>query len=458
MPERPPNVLWLMTDEQRTDSLGCYGSPWAQTPCLDRLAGEGVLFETAVTPSPVCVPARVSLLSGRRPHATGILANVRHESDWEPLTWVFRNHGYQTATFGKQHYLGRHAFETEFHKVLSDAVHYFQYEKGRSHEDYDGVRYPSENRGWLFAGRFPEDPAQTAEAQCVEAAWEWLQARDRERPFLLRMSFNGPHTPVVPPAPWDTLIDRADIDLPEAFAEPEPGAPKWVSEFLRDCQGSHRLTREQLRRAHQCYYGLAAFLDALFEELLERMEGAGLLEDTVVAFTSDHGAHLGDQGMMQKQTFYEPVVSVPLLFHAPRMVAEGVRVRTPVETLSLMPTLLELSGLPAPGYCRELSLAETLTSGEEPAGRPVFSEISQETWGYRSEDMLGMVRRGPWKLSLFWGGPETDPFSEWADAALYNLDEDPLERHNVVREERVRWVVEELVGAMVRRCGGVDGE
>ncbi len=445
MPTERPNILWLMTDEQRTDSLGCYGSPWARTPCLDRLAGEGVVFETAVTPSPVCVPARVALLSGRRPHRSGVMCNNDHEGDWQPLTHAFRDHGYQTATFGKQHYFRPDVFETTHNKVLSDAVHYFRYEKGRRLEDHDAVRYPSDHRGWIFAGRFPEPPEMTAEAQVVAAARQWLESREPERPFFLRLSLNGPHTPVVAPEPFDNLIDPQSIDLPEAFTQPPDNVPRWESEFLREFQGSHRLTDEQLRRAHQCYYGLVAFLDTQFDALLQWMGQKGLLANTIIAFTSDHGTHLGDHGMMQKQTFYDPVVNVPFLFWSPGVVQGGRSIHRPVETLSLMPSLLDLAGLPVPEECADLSLAGTLTKGDKPPDRAAFSELTQATWGYRSEDRLVMVRRGPWKLSLFHDGVQTDPFSEWADASLYNLEGDPREQQNLIAASEHRPVVEALL-------------
>lgn len=446
MPADRPNILWLMTDEQRTDSLGCYGSPWARTPCLDRLASEGVLFDVAVTPSPVCVPARVALLSGRRPHRSGIMCNNDHEGDWQPLTHVFRDHGYQTATFGKQHYFRPDVFDTTVNKVLSDAVHYFHYEKGRRLEDYGAVRYPSDHRGWIFAGRFPEPTENIAEAHVVAATREWLEGRDPSRPFFARVSFNGPHTPVVAPEPFDTLIDSHSIDLPDAFSPPPDGVPRWESEFLREYQGSHLLTEAELRRAHQCYYGLVAFLDSQFEALLEWMDERALLDNTIIVFISDHGTHLGDHGMVQKQTFYDPVVNVPLFFRAPGRVRGGLRFAEPVETLSLMPTLLDLAGLPIPDECADLSLAPSLTAGEPPPARAAFSELTQATWGYRSEDRLVMVRRGPWKLSLFYGGPETDPLSEWADASLYNLSDDPRETGNLIGVAEHRGAIVELLG------------
>jgi len=434
MSSQRPNVLWLMTDEQRTDSLGCYGSSWAQTPHLDAVAARGACFEAAMTPSPVCVPARVSLLGGHRPSETGVLSNVDHSAHWQPLTHVFRDHGYRTATFGKQHYLPRGAFETEVDEVLSDAVDYFAYADDYNEDDWQVVKYPSEQRGWLFGGRFPDSTQNTAEARVVAAARQWLEAHDPRTPFFLRLSFNSPHTPVVPPAPFDTVLDTADIAVPGAFDAPLGDVPAWEADFLRDFQGSHRLTEAQLERAHQCYYGLVSFVDAQFGAILEWMDRRRMLENTIIAFCSDHGTHLGDHGMMQKQTFYEPVVRVPFFITAPRSTAVPCRVSTPVGTRSLLPTLLDLCGLEPPEALERLNLADTVRTGAEPEARAVVSELTQATWGYRPNDRLMMVRRGRWKLSSFYDGPGTDPLSEWADASLYDLHSDPWETRNLIRQ------------------------
>lgn len=125
-----PNVLWIMTDEQRTDSLGCYGSSWAITPYLDKYAKNGVIFKNAITPAPVCVPARASLLTGQYPSRTGIWwnHNGKDKRKLEHLTYIFEDAGYATASFGKQHYSSPNkAFQTEYHIEVNEIVDFYSY-------------------------------------------------------------------------------------------------------------------------------------------------------------------------------------------------------------------------------------------------------------------------------------------------------------------------------------------
>lgn len=438
MPKDRPNVLWLMTDEQRTDSLGCYGSPWARTPNLDRLAQEGVLFRHAVTPAPVCVPARVSLLTGQYPCETGVWYNHGTAAEVPFLTDEFRRAGYATASFGKQHYCTTNrAFETERQLVLSEAVHYFHYAEPYAHEEFGVVRYPESGRfPWIFGGRFPEAPERTTECQAVDAGIEWLSSLSEGRPFFLRVSFNGPHTPVAPPAPFDTAIDPSAITLP-VEADPLPDdAPEWVRDGIHPKAGAFRLSRDEVREMRRYYYGEVAFLDQQFGRLLSWLRAKDELERTIVVFVSDHGTHLGDYGLVQKQTFYEPVVNVPFMFRLPGAAARGVRTDVPVETRQLLPTLMELCDLDGAERWRACSLGETVKTGRAPPQRPVFSELSIGSFGVRHQDRLAMVRDGVWKLSLC-----ADPRP--CEVQLHNLAADPWERTNlaespVCRETRKR--------------------
>jgi arylsulfatase A-like enzyme len=450
-----PNVLWLMTDEQRTDSLGCYGSPWARTPVLDALAREGVLFETAVTPSPVCVPARVSLLTGLVPGATQVLANThRPKEATRFLPGVFREHGYRTGSIGKQHYRGhKRAFGHETNRMISDAVGYFEYGKGRCHSDYGGVRYPHDPYRWIFAGRFPEPAENHPEWLNVTDAMEWLRAGDARTPFFLRVSFNSPHTPVTPPAPYDTLIDPRSIHLPEATDEQLGGQPVWQREALHPIAASLCLSREEIARARQCYYGLVSFVDAQVGRLLEFMEKEGFLENTIIAYVSDHGTMLGDQGLMQKQVFYDPSVNVPYFIHWRGRIKSGRHLKTPVEAVTLLPTLVDLAGLPIPDSVHTPSFGPVLLGCEELPQEPVFSEIDLETFDIRGGDRRIMIRDGKWKLSLFHhvGRTNREP-----DGCLYDLEADPEERNNLYGDPATASVCEELVDkidARDRRLG-----
>lgn len=447
-----PNVLWLMTDEHRPDSLGCYRSKWAHSPHLDELAADGALFESAYVPSPVCVPCRCSLLTGNSASTTGVLHNeARLGPDTQFLTWRFEDAGYQTASFGKKHYFykGRQAFGTEGGGPTEGIVEPSRYAREYNPADHDVVQYPQaagqkQPRNWILAGRFPASEDQTAEARNVALAENWLAARDSARPFLLRLSLNAPHTPVVVPARYLKLIDPDRIALPDPTQEQLDAQPERERVLLRGFAGSAPLNADQLRKIRHYYYARAAFADAMCGRLLEWMRGRGLLENTIVVMTADHGTHLGDQGLLQKQTFYEQVATVPYIFWSKEHVRSGARFSTPVSTLGLLPTLLDLAGLPSGGAEGE-SLRGALATGRRLSAKPVFSEIAFGYQGWRDQDRQIMIRDGHLKLSVF---AHPDP-----DGALYDLRSDPHERSNLFSDVRRAPDVQRLLGKIAQRDG-----
>jgi len=433
-----PNILWLMTDEHRPDSLACYGSPWGHSPTLDRLAAEGALFESAYTPSPVCVPCRSSLLTANSGSTTGVLHNEAHLGpSTRFVTWRFEDAGYQTASFGKKHYFfsnPRQAFQTEAGSATEGIVDPARYGSAYNPAQHDVVQYPilpqqKIQRRWILAGRFPASEDQTAEARNVALATQWLDSRDAAKPFLLRLSLNAPHTPVVTPARYLSLIDPTRIRIPLPTAAELAAQPERERVLLRSFEGSDALSPEQLRKARHYYYARCAFADAIIGRLLEAMRTRGLLDNTIVVMTADHGTHLGDHGLLQKQTFYEQVATVPYIFWAPGRIRARARFRTPVSTLGLLPTLLALAGLPHDGV-EGVSLADSLRRGNEPPRRPIISEIAFGYQGWRDHDRQVMVRDGHWKLSLFSAPRDPARFAASPDGSLHNLRRDPNESTN----------------------------
>lgn len=405
------NILWLMTDEQRADSLGLSGSPWAKTPNLDRLAAGGAVFENAITGSPVCIPARTSILTGRYPHSTGVWHNIKERYDYRPLTDILHAAGYQSASFGKHHHaLTDRCFElVEGFSVKDQATHFFHYFEPYDGTDYEMVQFPGVFP-WVLAGRYPEGEETKVEYQIIDRALEWLDERDGDRPFLLRCSFPGPHTPVTPPVPYDTAIDPDAIDFPPEVETRLEGLPRWLDREWALTNSADLLTHEQISLMRRHYYGFVSFLDAQFGRLLDALEERGLLEDTVVGFVADHGTLLGDYGFVQKGTFYEPDAGVPMVFAGPG-VKPGTRITTPVSSISFLPTLLELAGLEVPGYegpissapmdtppaepdarIEEPSLAAALRAGAEPAPHPILSEITLWDAGERAGRQFGPFR------------------------------------------------------------------
>jgi arylsulfatase len=447
-----PNVLWLMTDEQRPDSLGCYGRPWASTPHADKLAAEGVLYENAYTPAPVCVPARSCLLTGNYGSTLDVLHNQqRIGSDTRLLTWLFEDHGYKSASFGKKHYFceGRQAFQTEGGRPTEKIVEPQEYAKRFNMADYDVVRYPDApteglRRRWILAGEFPEAQRDTAEAKNIDLALQWFGRHDVARPFFLRLSLNAPHTPVVTPRKYLDAINPDSIDLPIPRSADLTGKPRHETEHLQEFEGALCLTPDQIRKHRHYYYARAAFADAEFGRLLDWMRPLGLLDNTIVVFNSDHGTHVGDQELVQKQTFYEQVATVPYIFWWNGIAKRGARLHTPVNTITMMPTLLEIAGLDVPPHCEARSLAESVSQGREPAPEPVFSEIKFGYQGYRDDHRRVMVRDWNFKLSLFLDPLDPERFRSNPEGSLYDLETDPGETRNLYTDPRHAATVQRL--------------
>lgn len=441
-----PNILWILTDEQRADSLGCNGAAWARTPCLDRLAAQGVNFTAACTPSPVCVSARAAMLAGQSNTRLGVLNNHHHLAPVRArfLTHAFVENGYAVASFGKHHYNCQavRAFPLEGGTVLDDRAGYMAYRVPVDEAAAGVVYYPSEFRHWILAGRFPGEIADTAEAKNAARALEWLAERDDNQPFFLRLSLNAPHTPVLVPAPYDTCIDPESIDLPIDGPD-DLDLPAPVRDHLIETAGTWRLAREQILRLRQAYYGRVAFLDEALRQFLEQAATMGALDHTYIVFAADHGCHLGDHGFVQKQSFYEASVRVPFLFAGPD-IAPGTA-HTPVSVGSILPTCLELAGLEIPPPTDFPSLANPLRNGTEPEPEPVFADLDFGIWGYRDGHRYAMVREGDWKLALFRDPQNRARFPETDGIMLHNLADDPGERTNLANRPEHRPTVRRLL-------------
>ncbi|MGC9346801.1 MAG: sulfatase family protein [Anaerolineae bacterium] len=448
-----PNILWLMTDEQRADSVGYDGAPWAHTPSLDRLAADGVRFQNAYTPSPVCVSARACMLTGKAGSSIGMMNNHHWLGQEGPdfLTWRFAAAGYQVASFGKHHYhCDRQAFDYEGGQTLGNRVHYFGYQTPVDAHGAGVVRYNGGPFPWLFAGRFPGGVEATPEMENVADALQWVRRRDPARPYFLRLSFNAPHTPVVTPAPFDTMISQDAIDLPIDRPDAE-GEDGFVSSTHRDhlfaYAGTDRLTDVQIRRARQCYYGYVACVDHAFGRLIEELGEMGELENTIVAYVADHGTHLGDHGFFQKQSFWDAAARVPFFLAGPGIEQREDAVHTPVNVGSLLPTLLDLVGLEVPAEVQYPSLGPMLADGSLLVTGPVFSELDYGVWRYRTGDRYVMIRDGRWKLSLYRdpgvAGQQASGRPE--DRVLFDLEADPGERQNLADDVASRGVVDSLI-------------
>lgn len=425
MPDRRPNILLVMADQLVPFLTGAYGHRVVRTPALERLAAEGVRFDAAYTPYPLCSPARAALVTGRYASRLGCYDNASILPADEPtVAHYLTNAGYDTVLTGKMHFVGPdqlHGFSrrltTDVFPATMDWVPTMD-EEGRFVRGGHARSYvPPE------VGVRPWTKFLSYDEETQFRALEYLRERGRLRPddpFFLVVSYHHPHDPFhVTQELWD-LYEGAEIELPEVPDGLEVSAmDRWANEAHEtdavDLADPAALT--VLRRA---YYGLVSYVDRKVGELLDVIP-----EDTVVLFTSDHGDMLAERRMVQKRCFYEWSVRVPLLLRLPGGSRAGERVPHPVSLLDVAPTLLDLAGVED-----RLELDGRSLLDPDP-DRAVLAEYHVE----KVRSPCFMVRRGRRKLIHVHGHGEqlfdleADP-NEWE-----SLDEDADELRALILAE-----------------------
>ena len=420
------------------DQLAAQWLPAASAPALDGLAGSGVVFEGAYCASPLCAPARASLLTGRLPSETGVYDNAAELRASEPtFVHALRAAGWETCLSGKMHFVGPdqlHGFEQR----LTTDVYPADLAWTPDWRLPAGSRLP-----WYHTMESVLAPGECAASlqmdyddEVAHRAVRKLRdlARDRSRPFFLCVSFTNPHDPwEVRPEHWARY---SDVSLPAVGLIPREAADPH-SLRLRDMAGIDEvsLTDEQVRRARHGYFAAISYVDDLIGRVLSALSATGLADDTIVVFTADHGEMLGERGLWYKMAFFEPSARVPLIISAPGRLTPGW-VAEPVSQLDLGPTLLELCGVDD-AYGRSLL-------GASP--RDVPAEYLAE--GVNSPAV--MLRRGRWKYIRC----EDDPDQ------LYDLESDPHELTNLAdsselaadlrAEVDARWDLPALKAAVLR--------
>lgn len=416
-----PNVLVLLADDLRYDGLSGLGNRWIDTPHLDRIASEGVVFERAYVTTSRCCPSRASFLTGRYAHVHGVEDNVTpvdFQAEHATYPEVLQAAGYRTGYIGKWHIpsLGigpgpRPGFDR-----------WISYEGGGHH--FDEV--------FNVDGETVASTGYQADV-LTERAIEFVQEEGTDEPFLLVVGFKNPHGPLEPAPRHLGALEGAALSLPESAEDPlETLLPLYRR--LRQQRSSQHTIGDPATFLEDCrrYWELVLSIDDNVGRLLAALEDAGELDRTVVVFTSDNGQMLGEHGLRQKGVAYEPSIRIPLAVRFPPVARGGGRVQSAALNVDLFPTLMELCGvepgLPVDGVSLVPQLEDPRAPGREAflyAG-PNFSAASEravvgERWKYVRIDS----KRGP-------------------QEALFDLANDPDERINVIGEASNAAVVERL--------------
>lgn len=473
-----PNILILMPDELRADALGYAGHPVYKTPHIDRLAREGVAFTNAYCTSPLCMPARASMISGLYPHNHQMQDNVGHlPEDDETYLHLLQRAGYRTAAIGKLHFWpddpGRSFVEHEayarargFHEVheipgpasLTKTDSYLS-RRWRELGLLDRYRQDFERRRHDPVGAWASPLPLEEYADCYvgQRAVEWLSRYDGEAPFCLHVGFGGPHPPFDAPEPYASMYDPATLPAPVMPGE----AGDWVPAHARTralALSGHDVASdggdgsavpggwehwEHVARARMANYGGKIHLiDAQIGRILNVLDERGLAEHTLVIFLSDHGEMGGDHGRFNKSVFYEGAVRIPLVLRWPGRLPAGQRVEPLVEQLDLFASAVDAAGAPASlrSFSRSLLPLAHLTVHGDP-NRPidhtgatalaagprdlVFSELKREV----------MVRTDRYKYALD---------AQGRGFLLFDLHDDPHERCNLLGHPSMAKIEREL--------------
>ena len=448
-----PNILFVMTDQHRWDCLGANGNELIKTPHLDALAAEGANFTHFFVQAPVCVPSRVSFFTGRYPHSHKNRVNYTPLDRSEILMQArLREAGYQTASVGKLHYHPPTAAEArrtgfdfvELHDAVSPLDPFSDYVAWRKQHD------PQTNVGYrALAKNVPDGKnpfRQAIDEQYTETSWVGQrtqhyirQMADDDKPFFLFCSFWKPHAPFEVPQPFDSLYDDVDIPLPEQVTLEEiMRLPAPLRLLILRGRPSYDTDRTRLQWMYRSYYGAISHIDREVGRIMAALDEAGVAENTIVVFSSDHGDQLLEHGLMGKNCFFEASVRVPFILRWPDYIRPGQHEEL-VESVDLVPTLFELAGLPEPYPSQGRSLVPLITQSDRPyvpkqavfsenvipevitSGRLDFEFVKGEgIKGIRHPDAK-MVRTRRWKYVYYPDG----------DAELYDLQTDGGERKNL---------------------------
>lgn len=437
---RTPNILFILTDQQRADTIGALGNPLIRTPHLDRLVREGTTFDRAYTAAPVCVPARHALVTGRSPHRTGVVDNLCENVAADPsIMEVLAARGYQTHGVGKMHFVphadwrrpwGFESRDLQEECCLDDDFYPHLCANGYGHViDPHGLR--SEYYYLPQPSQLPEHLHGTT--WVADRSIEFLQRRDRQRPFFLWTSFIKPHPPFESPNPWNRLYRSHEMPEPFVPANSAASLTFWnrVQNRYKYMEGvAHRHLQRTQRAA---YYGAISFIDHHVGRLIAALGDEA--ENTLIVFTSDHGELLGDYGGYGKRSMLDASARVPLIVRQPGRFAAGVRCATPVSLLDLFPTFAATAGdTPSVQGETNADLAKIATGQTERTH--VISQFSQRAFG------LYLAVERDWKYSY-----SAADNKEW----LFHTASDPRETTNLAADPAHAADRDRLKGRLIER-------
>ena len=430
-----PNVLLLVSDDQRPDTIAALGNKVIQTPSLDRLVNGGTSFLQATCGNPICTPSRAEILTGCSSFRNGVMdfgQKIRPELATWPRT--MGEGGYNSWYVGKWHNNDKpsaHGFSESRGLYAGGGRRWY-----KTQVDWKGMEVTG-YRNWLFqkedGQKFPERGVgltSDISAQFADAAISFIR-RKTEKPFLMQVNFTAPHDPLLMPPGYENKYDPTKIPLPKNFLPRHPfdhgnfdGRDEKMLPWPRD--------PVMVRKNLAVYYAVISHMDEQIGRILDILEETKQTKDTLVIFTSDHGLAVGSHGLMGKQNMYEHTIRVPLVMAGPG-IPKGKRNEALCYLRDLFPTICDLIGLPIPKSVEGRSL--------KPVIREEKNSVYSEIYGY-FRDKQRMVRDKRWKLIHY---PEIDRYQ------LFDLNKDPFEKNDLIGKDHHAQVVRHLQSLLAQK-------
>lgn len=469
------NLLFIFTDEQTRQTLKAYGNTWMDSPNLDALAQQSVLFDRTYVSQPVCTASRATIMTGLTPHSAKMTVNNMSMSTQTPcLVELADFSDYQKAYIGKWH-LGDEIFcQHGFDEWISLEDNYRNYySEGRDKMQPSSYAKWLEEKGVqpdktlddgfrLYSRNFcaKELPREFGKAEFIaQSACAFLQ-RNQDNPFICYVNFLEPHMPFF--GPLDDCYDRKSVPLPPNYAFPDEKEPQRLQNMARRYyeyghNGVELKTDEDWKDTRARYAGLVKLVDDAVGKILGQLRALDLEENTIVVFTSDHGDMMGSHRLLAKTVLYEEATCVPLMMRIPGW--ESRRVQEPIGQVDLVPTLLELLGKKVPDGLEGQSWVHHLQDGAALACEDVFMEWHSDaghTFGAvvgeltpqqtarekLDDDIRSVVTKDGWKFN----------WSKGDASQLFNLHADPYEMRNLAQDPQYQALIQKLKEKILNWC------
>lgn len=437
------NLVFIMTDHQRADSIHMIQDVKEVTPNLNRLANSGTNYKSAYNACPLCVPARTALATGKNPISSEMILNDVNGNiakDHPTIHDYFAKAGFDVAHVGVHHIRVKPDLKERVNfKLWIDEDDYAKYsnEKGLSvaRNDADTIivdelqdgEYRKKKYSGTRISNWDKDFEDFKDIYFTRKAVEFIE-EEHTRPFALFLYLWAPHPPLIVPKPYDNMFNENNLDLPDNVGISANGEPAIRRKGIA-AQMANNITLGEWKKIWSAHLGLVNMADHAIGRILEALDKNGYSDDTVIVFTSDHGEHLGQHSMYQKMEMYDQAIKVPAIFKVPG--GKTQEIDTPISHLDFLPTILDLFNIKHNQEFEGASLKSNLLEGSELEERDIFSV-------YCGNHCRGDIRRAVISKGYKYIYDSVD------EKELYDLNSDPLEMNNLASKEEYSDIVQKM--------------